>query len=85
MLDLHGYTRQEAEQKTVDFVAHARRRGLKTVEIITGKGLHSPGGKAVLPDAVEGQLRLLKREKKLVAFRWRKRIKEKSGTVLVYL
>ena len=84
-LDLHGCTGQEAELKTVSFIANSRRQGLQTIQIITGKGLHSPGGKAVLPDVVEQQLRLLKRQGDLVSFRWEKRVKGKSGMVLVYL
>lgn len=84
-LDLHGFTVREAERETVAFLSAAYRQGLKTVQIITGKGLHSPGGKAVLPDAVEQQLRLLKKQEELVAFRWEKGDKSKSGTLLVYL
>ncbi len=84
-LDLHGCTGDEADQKTINFVTSARQRTLKTVQIITGKGLHSPGGVAVLPDIVEQRLRLLKKQGDIVSFRWEKRLKAKSGTVLVYL
>lgn len=84
-LDLHGCTIADAERKTTLFLAGAQKKGLRTLEIITGKGLHSPGGKAVLPDAVEQHLRLLKKQGDLLAFRWEKRLKAKSGKVLIYL
>ncbi|MEN8141484.1 MAG: Smr/MutS family protein [Thermodesulfobacteriota bacterium] len=84
-LDLHGFTAQEAEAKVTAFVNQGRRRSLRTLCVITGKGLHSPGGKAVLPDAVEQCLRLLKRQGAISDFRWQKREKAKSGALLVYL
>lgn len=84
-LDLHGCTAQEAEDRTNFFIAGASRRGLKTLRIITGKGLHSPGGKAVLPDLIEQQLTLLKKEETIAAFQWDKKVKSRSGALLVYL
>lgn len=84
-LDLHGYTGQEAEDKARAFVMRAGRCGLQAVRIITGKGLHSPGGKAVLPDVVEQLLILLKKEGGIVAFQWDRKLKSKSGALLVYL
>ncbi|MBU0682224.1 MAG: Smr/MutS family protein [Proteobacteria bacterium] len=84
-LDLHGCTAQEAEVKALRFVEGARRRGILTVRIITGKGLHSPGGKAVLPDTIEQVLGLLKKEGGITSFQWDKKVKSKSGSLLVYL
>lgn len=84
-LDLHGATGQEAETLVHHCLRRARQGGVRTVRIITGKGLHSPGGKAVLPDVVEQLLRLKKQKGELVEFRWEKRQKAKSGAVLVYL
>ncbi len=84
-LDLHGCTAQEAEDKTQRFVEEAGRRGIRTVRVITGKGLHSPGGKAVLPDVIELRLSLLKREGAIAAFQWDRRVKDRSGALLVYL
>lgn len=84
-LDLHGCTLEEAEVKISAFMERAELGGLQTVRIITGKGLHSPGGKAVLPNATEQQLRLMKQEGRIVAFQWEKKVKSKSGALLVYL
>lgn len=84
-LDLHGCTAEEAEKQVQILLASARRQGLKTVEIVTGKGLHSPGGKAVLPDVVEQFLLLAKKQGDIAGFRWEKRLKVKSGVVFVYL
>ncbi len=84
-LDLHGYTAQEAEDKARHFIEDARHRGIRTVRIITGKGLHSPGGVAVLPDIIEQQLILLKKEKAIASFGWERKVKSKSGALHVYL
>lgn len=84
-LDLHGETAPAAEQKTMSFVYTSLQRGLKTVQIITGKGLHSPGGVAVLPDVVAAQLAVLKQEGVIFNFGWEKKLKDKSGSVFVYL
>ncbi|MEW6594277.1 MAG: Smr/MutS family protein [Thermodesulfobacteriota bacterium] len=82
--DCHGLTAAEAEAAVRRFLAQADRAALRTVRIITGKGLHSPAG-PVLRDVVEGELRLLRKKGAIVAFRWEKKEKEKSGSVLVYL
>ena len=49
-----------------------------------GKGLHSQGG-AVLPDVIEDLAVALKRQKVVLTYRWEKRIKRKSGSLIVYL
>lgn len=85
ILDLHGETALSAEQKTMSFVHTCIQRGLKTIQIITGKGLHSPGGVPVLPDVVEAKLVVLKQEGVIFNFRWEKKLKDKSGSVWVYL
>ena len=51
-LDLHGLTAAEAVAKVRFFLQDARYRGLQTLLIITGKGLHSGDG-PVLRQAVE--------------------------------
>ncbi len=83
-LDLHGCTGPEAEKATRNFIGAARHRGLLTLRVITGKGLHSQGP-AVLPDVVEQLLRELKEEGEVFTFRWEKKEKQKSGAVIVYL
>ena len=83
-LDLHRLTGPEAERKTVDFLKTANTFKLRTVRIITGKGLHSEGP-AVLPDVVETKLEEFKSADLIFHFHWEKREKHKSGSVIVYL
>ncbi len=61
-LDFHTFgaiTSKEVKQKTLAFIASARKRGLSRVAIITGKGLHSKGRPVVKPQ-VERTLRELR-------------------------
>lgn len=83
-IDLHGYTASEAENKTDFFISHCQNSRLKTIRIITGKGLHSPQG-PVLQGIVEAKLLELKAQKKIIAYRWEKHNKQKSGALIVYL
>ena len=47
-LDLHSYTLDEAMIMTRNFLSSSKQKGFRKVLIITGKGLHSAGGEAVL-------------------------------------
>ncbi|MCF6290528.1 MAG: Smr/MutS family protein [Desulfobacterales bacterium] len=80
-LDLHGFTGDQAEMRVESFIIAARRRCLRTLRIITGKGRHSPGRTAVLPGIVAAKVRELK-ERGLVAGM---RPEKKGGALLVYL
>lgn len=51
-IDLHGLTQEEARKALDDFVANARRRGLRKILIIHGKGIHSGAGDGVLSGLV---------------------------------
>jgi DNA-nicking Smr family endonuclease len=42
VIDLHGLTRDDAWMRLESFFSDSRRRGLKKVLIIHGKGVHSP-------------------------------------------
>lgn len=83
-LDLHGATALQAQQRTDAYVRTAHADGLFTLRIIVGKGLHSESG-AVLPDVVEDRLIQLKRDGLVLAYRWEKGVKRKSGAVIVHL
>ncbi len=83
-IDLHGCTASEAETKTENFLARSRRNHLKTVMVITGKGLHSPEG-SVLKDVIETRLKIMKNNGSILAYIWEKKSPEKSGALLVYL
>lgn len=50
-VDLHGFPEAEARGALRDALRRARRAGLRTVRVIHGRGLHSPGG-PVLKTAV---------------------------------
>ncbi len=51
-IDLHGARRAEARRMLVRRVESARARGLRAVVVIHGRGARSPGGEAVLRDAL---------------------------------
>ena len=83
-LDLHGHTSQKAIDSTRAFVEKSRYRGKRTLLIIVGKGLHS-NGRAILPDVVEAELARLRQEGRILAHRWERGAKRKSGAIIVYL
>ncbi|MDC7234521.1 MAG: Smr/MutS family protein [Spirochaetales bacterium] len=55
-LDLHGWNGKEAIRELEAFLKKSKRRGLKKVIVIHGKGLHSPGGTSVLRPLVKQYL-----------------------------
>lgn len=83
-LDLHGFSAAKAESATEFFIRNARHLKLKTVRLIVGKGMHSDG-KAVLPDVVEAKIIELKRRDWVLNYKWEKKDKRKSGSMIVYL
>lgn len=84
-LDLHGLTADAAEKKAESFLRNSRDKGLHTVRIITGKGLHSPQGRAVLPDVAEALIRRLRNEKIVLASQWEGKSITESGSMIIYL
>ena len=61
VLDLHNYTLDEALKQLRTFISESIAFGYRKVRIVTGKGLHSPDGIAVLRPAVISALRSDKR------------------------
>lgn len=53
-LDLHEMRLEDAVHATTEFLEASRRRGLRKVRIVTGKGIHSENGEAVLRPAIIG-------------------------------
>ena len=51
-LDLHGLHQDEARIKLDTFVSDCKRRGLRKVQIIHGKGIHTHGTDPVLGELV---------------------------------
>jgi DNA-nicking Smr family endonuclease len=81
-LDLHGLTSIEARDKLVAFLAHCRRRGLRCVRIIHGKGLRSQNREPVLKQKVAYWL--MQREE-ILAFCQARPCDGGSGAVVVLL
>ncbi len=83
-LDLHGCIGREVGTRIADFIRKVRERGLVSVRIITGRGLHSQGP-AVLPDVAEQKLRELKEQGLINGYQWDKGDKAASGAILAWL
>jgi len=81
-LDLHGLGAQEAKEATAAFLADCRRRGLRCVRIVHGKGLRSVGREPVLKRHIR---RLLTRKSEVLAFVEPRSIEGGSGAVVVLL
>lgn len=80
-LDLHGFTAGEAQKSAESFLSHAFHQHLRTLRLIVGKGLHSKQQQSVLPGLIEGWLVSLRRQHKILGYKWEKG----GGAVLVYL
>ncbi len=56
-IDLHGLFRDEAIKELADFLYRAESLHWQSVKVITGRGLNSPGGKAIIKENVQIWLR----------------------------
>ena len=81
-LDLHGLTGDEAVAATSEFLADCRRRGLRCVRIVHGKGLGSKGREPVLKRRVR---RALMRRNDVLAYVEPRQVHGGSGAVVVLL
>lgn len=80
-LDLHNHTVPEALFEVDRFIRQAINHRLRTVRLITGRGLHSKNMISVLPQEIEKKLAELRKEGRILAFK-----REKSGgSFAVYL
>ena len=59
--DLHGMSGHEARGEIDRFINSAQNQRIRTVKIITGKGLHSKHQVSVLPEVTEQKLAELKK------------------------
>jgi DNA-nicking Smr family endonuclease len=81
-IDLHGMTGDEAALATARFLSDARRRGLRCLRIIHGKGLRSHNREPVL----KGRIRkLLARRAEVLAFAEPRAADGGSGAVIVLI
>jgi DNA-nicking Smr family endonuclease len=55
-IDLHGMTQPAAYQALTDFILASVRKGLRSVLVVHGRGLGSPGGRPVLKHAAANWL-----------------------------
>jgi DNA-nicking Smr family endonuclease len=81
-LDLHGLTGDEAIAATAEFLAECKRRGLRCVRIVHGKGLGSRGREPVLKRRVR---RALMRRSEVLAYVEPRPVHGGSGAVVVLL
>jgi DNA-nicking Smr family endonuclease len=81
-LDLHGLTGDEAVAETAAFLAESRRRGLRCVRIVHGKGLRSAGREPVLRKKIR---KLLTRKDEVLAFVEPRAFHGGAGAVVVLL
>ena len=81
-LDLHGLTGDEAVEATAAFLADCKRRGLRCVRIVHGKGLRSKGREPVLKRRVRRQLM---RRSEVLAYVEPRQVHGGGGAVVVLI
>lgn len=81
-IDLHGLTGDEAVLATAEFLADCKRRGLRCVRIVHGKGLRSAGREPVLKRRIR---RSLTRREEVLAFVEPRAVQGGGGAVVVLL
>ena len=81
-LDLHGFTGDEAVAAAAVFLADAKRRGIRCVRIIHGKGLRSVGREPVLRKRIR---KILTRRDEVLAFVEPRAVHGGAGAVVVLL
>jgi DNA-nicking Smr family endonuclease len=81
-LDLHGMSGDQATLATAEFLAECKRRGLRCVRIVHGKGLRSVGREPVLKRRVR---RMLTRRDEVIAFVEPRAVEGGGGAVVVLL
>lgn len=80
-IDLHGKTGDETMREIMDFIHSSVTQNLRTIRVITGKGLHSPQQKSVLPELAQRKLSELKKYGLVLTFKREKN----GGSFVVYL
>jgi DNA-nicking Smr family endonuclease len=75
----------EIRKKTIDFIQSCIKEGVKKALIITGKGLHSENGKALVKPTVEKFLRTLRDEETITSFNIARRDRGGDGAFEVII
>ena len=84
-LDLHGHNRDEARKALLAFFDHSLKRGHRAVNVICGRGLHTPGGKPVIKDLLVSWLVAGRLSHNVLAFSSAKRQDGGAGAIYVLL
>ena len=84
-LDLHGHGAAEANVALVAFIRQMRARGERCVQVIHGKGVHSPGGIGVLRGEMSAWLSQGPAAPSVAAFASQADADGASGAMLVLL
>ena len=79
-LDLHGRTQEESERFLYNFINSAKIGKLKTIRVITGRGMHSKNG-PVIQNFVERLLEIHQRNGKIKKFK----IETNGGSFLIHI
>lgn len=81
-IDLHGLLAEQARAYVADFLAHCRKRGIRCVRIIHGKGHHSRNREPVLKHKLQNWL--IQRDE-VIAYAQARPVDGGSGAVVVLL
>lgn len=81
-LDLHGLRRDDARLALAHFIAESRRRGVRCVRVVHGKGNGSPGREPVLKGKVKSWL---VQKQEVIAFTQARASEGGNGALLVLL
>lgn len=84
-LDLHNFLLDEALRRVEGYIRTSVGNGLKTVEIVTGKGRHSHNAKPILREKVFQKVIELKRAGLVIGTKWSQKTEARSGSLIVYL
>ena len=81
-IDLHGLISDEARLYVSTFISDCKKRGIRCVRIVHGKGLGSPGSEPVLKNKLRGWLM---QKDEVIAYAEAKKQDGGSGAVIVLL
>lgn len=81
-IDLHGMLADEARAYVADFLNQCRKRGIRCVRIIHGKGLGSKNREPVLKNKLRGWL--MQRDE-VIAYAQARQVDGGSGAVVILL
>ncbi|MBW1854298.1 MAG: Smr/MutS family protein [Deltaproteobacteria bacterium] len=84
-IDLHGLTKQEAEEEVRDFLVQSHRHSLRCVLIVHGRGLNSPDSLPVLKERLPVWLNRGPARKSVLAFASARPYDGGTGAIYVLL